>query len=188
MDNFKEALAACLEVAKKGGVFIYPTDTAWALGCDATNGDAVSKIHQLKNTLGQPLVCLVSNQAMLERYLEHIPEVAYDIMDLATKPVTIIFDQPKGFAKNILAQDGSIGLRVTKDKFTAYLINAFKKPLVATRVPLKKTPFPNKDAGMDPQILVSVDYVVNLQLQHNYAVAPSIIKLGNDGTVRVIRA
>lgn len=188
MENFKEALSTCLEVIKKGGIIVYPTDTTWALGCDATNTEAVTKIHQLKNSIGQPLVCLVSHQAMLERYLEQVPEVAYDIMDLATKPTTIIFDRPKGFAKNVCAKDGSISLRITKDKFSQYLINAFKKPLVAASLHPENTASPNNSAAMAPQILESVDYVVNLQLQQNRAVASSIIKLGNDGTVRVIQA
>ena len=187
MDSFKDQISRCLEILKTGGTIVYPTATVWALGCDATNVDAVEKVKMLKEVKNDAMLCLVNNQALLERHLFQVPDVAYDIMDLAVKPTTLIFDNPKGIAANCCHQDGSVGLRVAHTKFCRYLIGAYKKPIVATQANFHKHADPNNSTNVPKQILESVDYVVNLQDQKSTGVPSTIIKLGNDGTVRIIR-
>lgn len=187
--NFKKDLDSCSRTLHEGGLILYPTDTVWGLGCDATNEVAVNKIYQLKERDdSKALLCLVANQAMLERYVKEIPEAAYDIMDLATKPTTIIYDNPTGIAKNLIADDNSLAIRVASDKFCQYLINNFGKPIVSTSANISGSPTPDRFDNIDDRILKGVDYAVNLNRKKVMATPSSIIKLGNDGLVRVIRA
>ena len=187
MDDFKVQLSRCNETLKAGGVIVYPTATLWAIGCDATNQKAVERVKNLKGSMDAPVISLVNNQALLERYVAQVPEVAYDIMDLALKPTTVVFDNPKGFAPNCCHHDGSIAIRVASTKFCSYLIGAFKKPIVATMANFYNGPYPKKSTSIPQQILESVDYVVNLQNQNGTGEPSAIIKLGNSGTVGVIR-
>ncbi len=183
-----EEINNCIQTLKKGKLILYPTDTVWGIGCDATNPDAVKKVYALKERLdSKAFICLVSNQAMLERYVKTVPDVAYDIMDLATKPTTIIFDQPIGVAPNLIASDNTLGIRVASDKFCQYLIGKFGKPIVATSANISGQRTPKHFKEIDPKILKGVDYVVNLQDESKSPFPSSIIKLGNDGQVRVIR-
>ncbi len=177
-----------IAVLKNGGLILYPTDTIWGIGCDATNEAAVSKIYALKNRIdSKALICLVANDAMLERHITTVPEVAYDIIDLATKPTTIIYDAPKGIAKNLIAADNTLGVRLASDKFCQYLINKFKKPIVSTSANISGEATPKKFSEIQDVILKGVDYVVNLHQETTNSAPSTIIKLGNDGTVKVIR-
>lgn len=177
-----------IEALKSGGLILYPTDTVWGIGCDATNEAAVTKVYQLKNREdSKALICLVANQAMLERYVEKVPDVAYDIIDLATKPTTIVFDRPKGLAKNLIASDNTIAIRVASDKFCQYLINKFGKPIVSTSANISGMQSPKNFSAISKEILMGVDYVVNLHQEKENSSPSSIIKLSNDGTVKVIR-
>ncbi|MGB6152261.1 MAG: L-threonylcarbamoyladenylate synthase [Pricia sp.] len=188
MNNLTEEVNACLKVLENGGLILYPTDTVWGLGCDATNEAAIKKIYDLKKRDDRKaLICLVANDAMLERYVENVPELAYDIIDLSTKPTTLIYDHPKGVAKNLIAEDGSLAIRVASDKFCQYLINKFRKPIVSTSANVSGEPNPNGFHEISETILKGVDYVVNLASESPNAVPSAIIKLGNDGTVKVIR-
>ena len=183
-----EEINKCISVLEKGGLILYPTDTIWGIGCDATNEIAVQKIFKLKQRDdSKTLICLVSNDAMLEKHIEKVPEVAYDIIDLSIKPTTIIYDSPKGVAKNLIASDDTLAIRIASDKFCQYLINKFKKPIVSTSANISGQPTPKSFNEITGQILKGVDYVVNLHRNDNKAVPSSIIKLGNDGTVKVIR-
>ncbi|MBQ4916300.1 threonylcarbamoyl-AMP synthase [Maribacter sp. MMG018] len=178
----------CIEVLENGGLILYPTDTVWGIGCDATNTMAVQKVYDLKQRAdSKALICLVANDFMLEKHVEHVPELAYDIMDIATKPTTIIYDNPKGFAKNLIAQDNTIAIRVASDKFCKYLIGKFKKPIVSTSANIAGRKTPTSFKEIDKAILSGVDYVVNLQPENQQPVPSSIIKLGTDGLVKVIR-
>lgn len=178
----------CLEALEKGNLILYPTDTVWGIGCDATNEEAVKKVYALKNREDtKALICLVANQAMLERHVTEVPEVAYDIMDLAEKPTTIVFDQPKGVAKNFVAEDNTLAIRVASDKFCQYLINKFKKPIVSTSANISGFATPKNFKEISPEILKGVDYVVNLPEESKNPSPSSIIKLSNDGQVKVIR-
>ena len=183
-----EEINKCVNVLQNGGLIVYPTDTVWGIGCDATNPEAVQKVYALKKReVSKPLVCLVANQAMLERHVKEVPDVAYDIMDFATKPTTIVFDQPLGVADNLVAADNTLGIRVASDKFCQYLINKFRKPIVSTSANISGKITPKQFKDIDEEILKGVDYVVNLQ-NENYTPSPSsIIKLSNDGQVKVIR-
>ena len=184
----KEEINNCVEQLVKGNLILFPTDTVWGIGCDATNPDSVEKVYQLKQRQkNKALLCLVSNQAMLERHVKHIPDVAYDIMDLATKPTTIVFDEPIGVAPNLIASDNTLGIRVASDKFSQYLIGKFGKPIVATSANISGQSTPKHFKEIDPKILKGVDYVVNLQDENKSSTTSSIIRLGKDGQVRVIR-
>ena len=183
-----EEINKCIEVLNQGGLIIYPTDTVWGIGCDASNEAAVKKIYDLKQREdSKALICLVANDAMLERTVENVPDLAYDIMDLSTKPTTIVYDGPKGVAKNLIAEDNTLAIRVASDKFCRYLINKFKKPIVSTSSNISGQPTPKSFAEIDEVILKGVDYVVNLQPEQKNAVPSAIIKLSSDGTVKIIR-
>lgn len=183
-----EEINNCIKELKAGNLILYPTDTVWGIGCDATNPDAVKKVYALKKREDtKALICLVANQAMLERHVKEVPEVAYDIIDLATKPTTIVFDEPVGVAKNLIAEDNTLAIRVASDKFCQYLINKFGKPIVSTSANISGQPTPKRFQDIQPEILKGVDYVVNLPDVNNDPSPSSIIKLANDGQVKVIR-
>lgn len=188
MDKMAEEVRNCLDVIKKGGVILYPTDTVWGIGCDATNADAVDKIYQLKKREeSKALICLVSNFKMLEQYVEEVPEMAYDILKYSKKPTTVIYDKPIRVAENLVGDDDSLGIRVVRDKFCSELIKKMKRPLVSTSANISGQPTPGSFDQISPQILKGVDYVVNLQRQKKSPNPSAIIKLSNDGKVKVIR-
>lgn len=177
-----------IEVLNSGGLILYPTDTVWGIGCDATDEAAVEKIYQLKKrATSKSMLCLVANYAMLERHVEKVPDLAYDIIDWSEKPVTIVYDEPKGIAQNLIAEDNTLAIRVATDKFCQSLIQRFKKPIVSTSANLAGNPTPRSFLEIDEHILKGVDYVVNLQREGVNATASSIIKLSKDGAVKVIR-
>ena len=173
---------------KKSGNILYPTDTVYGLGCDATNFEAVSKIYKLKQRKdSKALICLVSDIKMLEKYVEEIPEQAYQIIELASNPTTIIYDKPIGIAENLIAKDNTIAIRVISSGFAHDLIKQFRKPIVSTSANISGEPTPKTFNEISPQILKDVDYVVNLPCESN--TKPStIIKLGLNGEVKIIRA
>ncbi|NJB72437.1 L-threonylcarbamoyladenylate synthase [Saonia flava] len=183
-----EEINKSIEVLKKGGLILYPTDTVWGIGCDATNEEAVKKIYALKKRVDtKTMICLVANDFMLERHIKKVPDVAYDIIDLSEKPTTIVYDNPQGVAKNLIASDNTLAIRVATDKFCQYLINNFKKPLVSTSANLTGNPTPTSFKEIDQAILKGVDYIVNLHQDKKMANPSSIIKLSNSGIVKVIR-
>ncbi|PRX54105.1 L-threonylcarbamoyladenylate synthase [Flagellimonas meridianipacifica] len=188
MEKHKEHISKATEILSNGGLLLYPTDTVWGIGCDATNETAVQKVYALKNRDdSKALVCLVAHQAMLERYVKQVPDVAYDIMDFATKPTTIVFDEPIGIAKNLIAEDNTLAIRVASDVFCQRMIQKFGKPIVSTSANISGEPTPTNYESISPKILKGVDYVVNLPLENKNAPPSSIIKLSNDGQVKVIR-
>ena len=188
MKPFQENLNKCIAILKNGGLILYPTDTVWGIGCDATNEKAVEKISTLKQRASpKGFVSLVANQFMLEQHIDLIPDVAYDIFDLSEKPTTIVFDSPKTIAENARAKDGSAAIRIASDKFCQYVIGKFRKPIIATTACLENQPYPKSFQSIDTKILKGVDYVVNLQPEKMSQERSSIIKIGNDNVVRVIR-
>jgi len=185
---FKKEIDNAITILNEGGLILYPTDTVWGIGCDATNKDAVEKIFKLKKRSDKKtMICLVSNQFMLEQYVEKVPEPAYDIMDLSERPVTIIYDNPKDIAGNLIAEDNTLAIRVASDQFCKQLIKKFKKPIVSTSANIAGEPTPGNFSEISELILKGVDYVVNLEQKKTNASPSSIIKLGNDGTVKIIR-
>ncbi|MCK0190759.1 L-threonylcarbamoyladenylate synthase [Arenibacter sp. F20364] len=178
----------CFDILTKGGLILYPTDTVWGIGCDATNEAAVEKIYTLKQRSNtKTMICLVANDFMLEQHVTTVPELAYDILDLATKPTTIVYESPKGVAKNLIANDDTLAIRVAKDQFCQYLIKKFKKPIVSTSANIAGQPTPTSFKEIPDEILKGVDYIVNLDRDKINSTPSSIIMLGNDGTVKVIR-
>ncbi|MDN3725010.1 L-threonylcarbamoyladenylate synthase [Aequorivita sp. SDUM287046] len=184
----KEEIENAYAVLKRGGTILYPTDTVWGIGCDATNPEAVDKVYNLKKRSDtKSMICLVSDFKMLNEYVENVPEVAYDILKYAKKPTTIIYDDPIRVAENIIAEDNSLAIRVTKDEFCKKLLQKFRRPLVSTSANISGEQTPKSFTEIDPLILEGVDYIVNLQRDKKSGKPSSIIKLKNDGSVKVIR-
>ncbi|WP_109098625.1 L-threonylcarbamoyladenylate synthase [Aquimarina sp. AU58] len=177
-----------INTLKKGGIILYPTDTIWGIGCDATNAEAVDKVYALKKREeSKSMICLVSDFKMLQQYIEEVPEVAYDILKYASKPTTIIYDRPLHVAENIIADDNTLGIRVVRDPFCGKLIRKLKRPIVSTSANISGMPAPKNLKEIPAAILEGVDYVVNLPLQKKGAKPSSIIKIGGDSTVKIIR-
>ena len=188
MENIKEEVYTCIDILKKGGLILYPTDTVWGIGCDATNADAIDKIFELKKrSEAKALICLVSDFKMLNEYVENVPEVAYDILKHAARPTTIIYDDPIRIAENIVAPDNTLGIRVTKEAFSKELTRRFRRPVVSTSANISGQPTPQSFNQISDEILKGVDYVVNLQRSKKSSKASAIIKLSTDGKVKVIR-
>lgn len=184
-----EDVKAALEVLQKGGVILYPTDTIWGIGCDACNADAVKRVYAIKNREdSKSMLVLMENAALLDRYVDEVPEVAFDLIELSDKPLTIIYDGAKNLAPNLIAADGSIGIRITTEAFTRELIRRFRRPIVSTSANISGKPSPANFGEIDPEIINAVDYVVNYRQEETQKAAPSgIIKLGKGGEVKVIR-
>ena len=177
-----------LKTLKQGGLILYPTDTVWGLGCDATNFTAVEKLYKLKKREEQKtMICLVSDFNMLNYYVEEIPEAAYSILEHATAPTTIIYDKPLRVSENLIAADNSLAIRLVKEGFCAELLKRFKKPIVSTSANSSGKPTPNSFQEIEDYILKGVDYVVNLERTNKTAKPSSIIKLSNNGEVKIIR-
>jgi len=184
-----EDIKAALAVLQKGGVILYPTDTIWGLGCDACNEEAVKRIYAIKNRMdSKSMLVLMENAALLERYVSEVPEIAYDLIELSEKPLTIIYDGAKNLAKNLIAEDGSIGIRITTEKFSSELIRRFKRPIVSSSANISGKPSPACFDEIEPGIIDAVDYVVKYRQEDtNKAVPSSIIKLGRGGKIKIIR-
>ncbi len=176
------------EVIKNGGIILYPTDTVWGIGCDASNPEAVAKIYQLKQRAEtQSMICLMNGEKMMYNVFKDIPEVAWQIIDLSEKPTTLILDNPRNVAPNLIAADKSLGIRIVKEPFCFKLLERMKKPLVSTSANISGQPTPSSFKEISAEIVKGVDYVVNLH-QDKIAGKPStIIKLTNDAQVKVIR-
>ena len=184
-----EDIKAALDVLQKGGVILYPTDTIWGIGCDACNEDAVIRVYEIKNRIdSKSMLVLMENSALLDRYVAEVPEIAFDLIELSDKPLTIIFDGARALAKNLIAEDGSIGIRITTEKFSSELIRRFKRPIVSTSANISGNPSPACFNEIDQEIIGAVDYVVNYRQEDTQkAVASSIMKLGRGGEIKIIR-
>lgn len=182
-------IKAALDVLQKGGVILYPTDTIWGLGCDASNEEAVRRIYEItKCDSSKGMVILMENAALLERYVEEVPEIAYDLIELTDKPLTIIYDGAKNLGKNLMAKDGSIGIRITSEAFTSDLIRRFKRPIVSTSAKISGKSSPAYFREIAPEIIDAVDYVVKYRQDESHKAVPSsIMKLGRGGEIKIIR-
>jgi L-threonylcarbamoyladenylate synthase len=184
-DDIKRAL----EVLKNGGIILYPTDTIWGIGCDATNEKAVDKIYKIKKREdSKSMLVLMENPALLERYVDDVPEIALDLVEVATTPLTVIYPNAKNLAKNLIAEDGSIGIRFTKEAFTALLLQRFRKPLVSTSANISGEKSPVFFDEISEEIKNKVDYIVEFRQNDTTPAHPSsIIKLGAGGRIDIIR-
>lgn len=177
-----------LETLKNGGIILYPTDTIWGIGCDATNDEACQKIMQIKNRpTEKSFVILVDSVQMIEKFIPEFPEVCYDLVDLADKPLTIIYPNARNLAPTVLAADGSVGIRVTKDPLCLKMIRSMRKPLVSTSANLSGDPNPTRFAEIHASIKENVDFVVEERLDEVRTAASQIIKIGVDNSIQIIR-
>ena len=177
-----------IETLKAGGTILYPTDTIWGIGCDATNIEAINKIFEIKKReKNKSMIILVESAKRLEDLVE-VPEMAWEIMDLSEKPVTLIYDNPKGLPKEILAEDGSIGIRLVDDLFLKKIITKLNKPLVSTSANFSGEKSPMKFSDISQEIIDSVDFVSeeNHDKVSEYS-GSSVIRIWNDGRIKVIR-
>lgn len=176
------------ETIKNGGIILYPTDTVWGIGCDATNPEAVKKIYALKQREEtKSMIVLMNTDRMMHTVFKEIPEVAWQILDLSEKPTTLILDNPRNVAPNLIAEDKTLGVRLVTEPFCFKLMERMKKPLVSTSANISGMPTPNSFKEIDHHILDGVDYIVNLHHDKIAAKLSTIIKLGNDLQVKVIR-
>ncbi len=183
----KEIINA-VQVLKDGGLILYPTDTVWGIGCDATNAEAVEKVFQLKERKdNKALICLVVDDRMLSKYVKEIPKVAYDLFDVSDDPITIIYDDAQNLAENLVAEDKSIGIRIPNDDFCFQVLRRFGKPIVSTSANVSAKPTPKSFEEIAPRILKGVDYIVNLHREKVCTKPSSIIKLSANGKVKIIR-
>ena len=185
-----EDINKALEVLRNGGVILYPTDTIWGLGCDATNADAVRRIYEIKQRAdNKSLIVLVDTAGRIPSYVQDVPDIAFDMIELATSPLTVIFEGAKNLAPNVInADDQSVGIRVATDDFCPTLIQRFRKPIVSTSANISGQPAPACFDEIDERIIKSVDYVVGYRqddtTKHK---ASGIVKIGRNGEVKVIR-
>lgn len=184
-DDIKKAI----EVMRKGGIILYPTDTVWGIGCDATNAEAVAKVYALKRRDdSKALICLVDSDNRLQRYVRNVPDVAWQLIEAVEKPTTLILDGAVNLAPNLIAEDGSIGIRITKEPFSHELCYRFQKAIVSTSANVSGEPAAQNYRDISQEILDGVDYVCGSRRQEHKPHTPSsIIKLAADGEVKVIR-
>ncbi|HUS86349.1 MAG TPA: L-threonylcarbamoyladenylate synthase [Bacteroidales bacterium] len=185
----KKDIERSLEVLHKGGIILYPTDTIWGLGCDATNQLAVQKIYDIKKRAdSKNMLILIDNETRLPQYISVIPEVAWELIEAADNPLTIIYPGSKNLAANLLSDDGSVGIRIVRDKFCEELIRRFRKPLVSTSANISGANAPANFDEITPEVKNRVDYIVEWrQEEKKKKTASSIIKLGLGGEFKILR-
>jgi len=187
--NINEDVKNALNVLRSGGVILYPTDTIWGLGCDAENEEAVKRIYDIKQRAeSKSMLVLVDTPLRLEMYVENVPEIAWDLIEQTQKPLTIIYPKAKNLADNLVAKDGSIGIRMVDEIFCNRLISRFQKPIVSTSANISGTKAPVFFNAIDKEIIEAVDYVVNYrQDELNESQSSSILKLSEGGLFKIIR-
>lgn len=187
--QINDDIKAAVETMRRGGVVLYPTDTVWGIGCDATNSDAVKRVFEIKRRVqSKALITLVSDVAMLERYVDELPDVAFELIDVAVTPLTIVLDNAKGLAPELLADDGSAGFRVTAERFSQQLCRALRHPIVSTSANISGQPSPAVFSEISPEIVNAVDYVVQYRRDDEQTHKPSsVIKLTSSGVITIIR-
>ena len=195
----EEDIKKAVEVLRKGGVILYPTDTVWGIGCDATNAEAVKRVYDIKQRDdSKALICLVDSDARMQKYFRKVPDVAWQLIDSLTatlpegapsaRPTTIILDGAINLAPNLIAEDGSVGIRITQEPFSKELCYRFQKALVSTSANISGEPAAQNYCDIDPRIIEQVDYVCWSRRQEHKPHMPScIIRLREDGEVTIIR-
>ena len=178
-----------IDALKKGLTILYPSDTIWGIGCDATNEEACRRILEIKERPeNKSFIVLADSFQMIEKYIPEFPEVCYDLADLSDKPLTIIYPNAQGLAPSILAEDGSVGIRLTKDPLCLALIRSIRKPIVSTSANISGVPFPTNYSSIDSKIKERVDAIVELRTNEQLSAPSQIIKIGLDSSIQVIRS
>lgn len=187
--TFEEDIKAALKTLREGGVILYPTDTVWGLGCDATNEEAVKKIYELKRRAeSKSMLVLVDSEAALERIVSDVPEVAWQLIEAAVRPLTIIYDHAHGVAPGLLAPDGSLGIRITGERYSAELCRRLRRPIVSTSANISGEKGGAVYGEISEEIKSGADYVATYRREETGSPqASNIIKLGAGGLVKVIR-
>ncbi len=187
--DFREDIKRACDILKKGGVILYPTDTVWGLGCDATNSDAVNRVFKIKQRIdSKAMIVLLGSDNEIQRYVKEVPEIAYDLVALSVKPLTIVYDKGIYLAPELLAEDGSVGIRVTKEQFSMSLCKAFRRPIVSTSANISGKLTPAFFDEISDEIKAQVDYIVETRRDERIKHKPSsVIKLDCDGTVKILR-
>lgn len=192
-NSFRDDIRAAVDVLRSGGIIVYPTDTVWGIGCDATSSEAVRRIFALKQRAdAKALITLVGSLAQLERTVDCIPEVAYQLIEYSERPVTIVYDHPDPaacIAPELLAEDGTIGVRVTTEPFSRALCEAFRKPLVSTSANISGQPAPATYTEISSKILEGADYVCLTRRDESASTnkPSSVIRLSEGGLFKIIR-
>ena len=184
-DDIKKAC----EIMENGGIILYPTDTIWGIGCDATNEDAVKRVYEIKKRIdSKALIVLVDKPAKVDFYVREVPEIAWDLIDVADKPLTIIYSGARNLAANLLAEDGSVGIRVTNEDFSKRLCQQFRKAIVSTSANISGQPSPKNFSEISEEVKSAVDYIVGYRQEEMSNPKPSsIIKLDKGGVIKIIR-
>ena len=187
--SFNDDIVKAVEVLRSGGIIIYPTDTIWGIGCDATNPAAVRRVYEIKQRVdAKSMLILMENPKLLNSYISEVPEIAWDLIEVADNPLTIIYPGAKNLATNLYAPDGSIGIRITTEPFTQQLIQRFRKPVVSTSANISGQRAPQNFNEISDEIKKLVDYVVTYRQDDSSRSNPSgIIKLGIGGQIEIIR-
>jgi L-threonylcarbamoyladenylate synthase len=186
---FDEDIKDSLITLRNGGIILYPTDTIWGIGCDATNLSAIDKIFRIKSRdRNKSLIVLVDGEQMLERYVSDIPEIISELTSVSDTPLTIIYPNGKNLATGVCSEDGSVGIRICRDEFCAELITRFRKPIVSTSANFSGKPAPENFSEIEKAVKEAVDFVVKYRQddRQKYSVSP-VIKVEQDGTFRIIR-
>lgn len=187
--SYNDDIKNCLSVLNNGGLIIYPTDTVWGIGCDATDSEAVRKVYGLKQRSdSKALISLVDSIASLERVVDDIPEVAYQLLEVAVEPLTVVYDHGVGFAPELIAPDGSIGVRITSEAFSKELCRRFHRPIVSTSINISGEPSPRSFDEIDRRLLDSVDYVCRTGQNKPWSSkASTVIKISAGGVFKILR-
>lgn len=184
----REAINLAVTQLKKGNTIIYPTDTIYGLGCDATNYDAIERLYEIKGRdTSMPLIVLVDSFQMLDSIIEDVPDMAWEVLKVNKKPLTIIYDRPKNVAENVIAPDGTLAVRVTNDPLCRSLIKKLRKPIVSTSANLSKHKTPVHFADIGEELLKRVDHVMDIPLVHKNIKPSSIMKISSNGIIKIIR-
>lgn len=184
-DDIKKAC----ETLRQGGLILYPTDTVWGIGCDATNSKAVERVYKLKQRCdSKALIVMLGNDNQLSQYIDDIPNIAYDLIDVAIKPLTIVYDNAINLCNELCAEDGSVGIRITREDFSRRLCNTFRRPIVSTSANVSGQPTPTSFREISNEIIQGVDYVVTHRRNEQSNPNPSsVIKLSHDGEIKILR-
>lgn len=185
----KNDLKEALETIRKGGVILYPTDTVWGLGCDATNAEAVAKVYAIKRREeSKSMILLVDHIGRVASFVDTFPDIAYDLLEVAERPTTVIYDKAKNLPKNVISSDESVAFRITNEEFSNALCRAAHVPIVSTSANISGEPTPKNFAEISDEVKKSVDYIVKFRQDDLSKAEPSsIIKLGASGQVKIIR-
>lgn len=187
--NFENDIEKCLQVLKNGGIILYPTDTVWGIGCDATNADAVEKIYALKQRSDEKaMIVLVADESDVLKHVAAPDLQVFDHLQKTTKPTTVIYDGAIGFADNLVAKDGSIAIRICNDTFCKHLVKRFRKPVVSTSANISGQPAPRTFAEIPPAIKKAVDHIVQYRQDDQTIAEPSSLIKWNKGKIEVLRS